>query len=237
MRDGGGALISAAQLSAHRSHLLQNSCGRNGGGMTAINGAEIDIYQSLLRRNHSKGCHGGAIYMDSVDNLLIDTCQFLTNMARYDGGGIYAVNCSNSSFLRCGFAKNFANSGRGGAFHLESTSPSINYCTFTLNGGQFESSAIYGRNLSMPRIKNSIMWGDVGAEIVLVIGSEIPGTGPNTTSVTFTDIEGGWPGTNNFDADPRFVDAQGGDMRLRALSPARGASEDGSDLGAYQYGS
>ena len=50
-------------------------------------------------------------------------------------------------------------------------------------------------------------------------------------------IEGGWPGTNNFDADPRFVDAQGGDMRLRALSPARGASEDGSDLGAYPYGS
>ena len=84
---------------------------------------------------------------------------------------------------------------------------------------------------------DSIMWGDVGAEIILVIGSETPGTGPNTTSVTFTDIEGGWPGTNNFDADPRFVDAQGGDMRLRALSPARGAAENGSDLGAYQYGS
>ena len=133
--------------------------------------------------------------------------------------------------------KNFSRNGRGGAFHLISSSPDIDYCSFTLNGSEYESSAIYGRNLSMPTIKNSILWGDIGAEIILVIGNKTPGTGAGTTSVTYTDIQGGWPGANNVDIDPRFVDAQDGDLHLRAISPVRGLSEDGLDLGAYQFGS
>jgi len=237
VRDGGGILIGSAEFTSERTHLIENSCGRNGAGIAATNNAAIDIYQGFFRRNHSKGLYGGAIYMDSVDDLVIDTCKFLSNMARVDGGGIYAVNSSNSTFVRCGFVKNLARNGRGGAFNLNSSSPTLDYCTFTLNGAEYESSAIYGRNLSMPTIKNSIMWGDIGAEIILVIGNKAPGTGSNTTSVTYTDIEGGWPGANNIDVDPRFVDAQNGDIHLRAISPVRGLSEDGLDLGAYQYGS
>ena len=236
-RDGGGFHINSSELNLDRTHVIQNSCGRNGGGISAINNAEIFIFRGFFRRNHSKGCHGGALYLDSVNSMRIDTCKFLTNMARYDGGGIYAENCSNSIFEKCAFAKNYANNGRGGAMHLISTSPVLDYCSFSENGSELESSAVYGRNLSMPTIRNSVMWGDIGAELILVIGHKPPGTGSNTTSVTYSDIEGGWPGANNLDVDPEFVAPNDGDLHLRSTSPVRGLSDDGSDLGAYQFGS
>ena len=36
---------------------------------------------------------------------------------------------------------------------------------------------------------------------------------------SYSDVLGGYPGTGNFDADPLFVDASGGDDHLRAGSP------------------
>ena len=237
--DGSGFHIDSSQVTLNRTHLIENACGRNGGGICAINNAEISIHLGFFRRNHSKGCHGGGIYLDSVSGLQIDTCKFLTNIARYDGGGIYAINCSNARFDYCAFGKNRANNGLGGALHLISTSPEFDHCTFTLNAAQLESAAIYGRNLSMPVIKNSIMWGDIGEELLLKIGYDPSGTSTdtNTTSVTYTDIEGMWPGVANFDADPRFVDPYNGDYHIQHDSPARGQADDGSDLGAYSFGS
>jgi hypothetical protein len=40
-----------------------------------------------------------------------------------------------------------------------------------------------------------------------------------TPTVTYSDIQGGYPGVGNIDADPLFVDAAGGDLRLSTGSP------------------
>ena len=39
------------------------------------------------------------------------------------------------------------------------------------------------------------------------------------------DIEGGWPGTGNNDADPLFVDPDNGDFRLQPDSPSIDAGD------------
>jgi len=60
-------------------------------------------------------------------------------------------------------------------------------------------------------VKNSILWGDTapnGKEIWHAAG------GP---TVTYSDIEGGWTGTGNINADPLFVGS--GDYHLTAGSP------------------
>ncbi len=70
-------------------------------------------------------------------------------------------------------------------------------------------------------------------------------------AVTWSDVQGGWAGEGNIDVDPRFVNASGGNLRLRAGSPcvdtgtAVGAPDTdilgaarprgaGVDMGAYE---
>lgn len=60
-----------------------------------------------------------------------------------------------------------------------------------------------------------------------------PGT---STAVEFrySDVQGGvQPGPGNLSSNPRFVDSPRGDYRLQADSPAIGAGEGGSDMGAF----
>lgn len=236
-RDGGAFFLNASQIDLINTDLIQNSCGNNGGGISACNNSALTVTGALLRRNHSKGCHGGAAYLDSVDNAQFNDCLFLINRARFDGGAIYAENCSNASFRRSVFGYNSANNGRGGAMHLISSSPILDHCTLSRNEGGIEDCAIYGRNLSTPTITNSILWGDRGEELILVIGNKVPGTGSHLANISHSDVEGISPGDNNFDADPSFVNPQNNNYHLRVNSPAIGQADDGSDIGAFQFGS
>ncbi len=43
--------------------------------------------------------------------------------------------------------------------------------------------------------------------------------------MSFSNIEGSFPGTGNIDADPLFVDSDGGDYRLSAGSPCIDAGD------------
>jgi hypothetical protein len=69
-------------------------------------------------------------------------------------------------------------------------------------------------------------------------------------AVTYSDIEGSWPGAGNIDADPRFADPANGDYHLQAGSPAidagtpagappadlDGAARDAApDIGVYEF--
>ena len=68
--------------------------------------------------------------------------------------------------------------------------------------------------------------------------------------MSYSDIEGGWTGTGNLDADPLFVDAANGDYRLGVGSPCidKGTSasapasdiegtprDRAPDMGAYEW--
>ena len=75
-------------------------------------------------------------------------------------------------------------------------------CTFSGNSACDDGGGVacmYGR----PRLTNCILWGDTPDEI-----HEDP---HSTTTVTRSDVQGGWPGRGNIDADPLFVDPDGPD--------------------------
>ena len=65
-------------------------------------------------------------------------------------------------------------------------------------------------------VANCVLWGDSPDQIF---------TESETLTVTFSDVQGGWPGTGNIDADPLFVDPDNGNFRLSPGSPSIDAGD------------
>ena len=55
---------------------------------------------------------------------------------------------------------------------------------------------------------------------------------PSCFVVNYTNIQGGWPGIGNIDADPKFVDAANGDYHLNMSSPC---TDKGTNSGAPDH--
>jgi titin len=90
-------------------------------------------------------------------------------------------------------------------------------------------------------VTNSVVWGNTTPGDMLGLG---------TFSVSYSDIEGGWMGTGNIDADPEFADPASGDYHLGVGSPCidKGTSagaptadiegtprDTAPDMGAYEW--
>jgi len=77
----------------------------------------------------------------------------------------------------------------------------------------FNDVGIIMYNASSSTVRNCIVWG--GRQAI---------AGPSGNySVTYSDIEGGWPGIGNISFDPAFVNADEGNFRLKDYSPCIGA--------------
>jgi predicted outer membrane repeat protein len=92
---------------------------------------------------------------------------------------------------------------------VASSSPSISNTTVSRN-------TTYGVVLSSgsPRITNSIIWGNTSG-----------GISGGTPAVSYSDIQSGYTGEGNINADPLFLNAAGGDYRLDDCSPAVDAGD------------
>jgi putative cofactor-binding repeat protein len=116
---------------------------------------------------------------------------------------------------------NFITGGTGHAIACDHASPRILRNTIVANSSSTFGAGIYCQNLSSPTITSNILWDNqapTGAEIYVESGDPV---------VTYCDVEGGWPGTGNIDADPQFGDPARGDFHLAAGSPCLDAGDPG----------
>jgi parallel beta-helix repeat protein len=81
--------------------------------------------------------------------------------------------------------------------------PTLINCTISGNGGD----GLYAEGTSGATLTNCILWGNGSNEIDL---------GGASVAASYCDIEGGWPGTGNIDADPCFADPENGDYHLKS---------------------
>ncbi len=147
---------------------------------------------------------GGGGLLSSFGTLTVIDCRFNENVAQLGGAGIFKG--SDTTVINCTFTGNSANTG--GGIHSWAGPTTVINCTFIGNSAQVGGGSVYSLGGS-PTVTNSILWSNSPDEIA----------GGGTPVVTYSDVQGGWPGTGNIDADPLLVDPGGGDLRLQPGSP------------------
>jgi parallel beta-helix repeat protein len=144
---------------------------------------------------------------------IVINCQFINNSATIEGGAVYNEG-GDPAIVNCTFIGNAAMSSGGGMCNYGG-SPILINCTFTGNTsylamGAGGGIANYGGSLTL---SNCILWSDSGGEIY------------GDASVTYSDVQGGFAGEGNIDADP-LLDATG---HLQTGSPCINAGS-GADV-------
>jgi len=108
--------------------------------------------------------------------------------------------------------KNVAGYGGGGVMcYLYECDAVITNCTISENDA-VEGAGLWCDYDSSPVVTNCIIWGDLAGEIYSFFSFPM---------VTYCDVEGGYSGIGNIDADPLFVDPANDDFHLTYQSPCK----------------
>ena len=173
----------------------------SGGGL-CNRGGHAELENCTFSGNSSDWC-GGGLFDLLGSTSTITRCTFSGNAA-VGGGGLYSYG-SSSTATNCLFAGNTAQDG-GGAHFEESPSTLVN-CTFGTNradnGAALACDSAGGLPSSDVVLASCILWDG---------GGEIYNADDSTIAVSYSDVQGGWPGSGNIDADPCFLDPGGWDL-------------------------
>jgi parallel beta-helix repeat protein/predicted outer membrane repeat protein len=203
---GGGIALSSSSPTITSSIINNNSAG-NGGGIYSNYNASLTITNSMITGNSALSQGGGFYCRDSA--LTITNCIINSNSASSAGGIYFGVSTPT---ITNSLISNNSASYRGGAIYGYNSPAMIMNCTISDNSATEYGGGIYSL-LSSETIVNTIMWGNTAT----FGGNEVYIHPHYTNSTTFTycDIQGGYPGTGNINADPLFVDATNPDPALR----------------------
>jgi hypothetical protein len=167
------------------------------GGAVDLSGGIHDIRNSVFIRNSAQ--NGGAVKCWGMNMV---NCLFVGNSARGQGGAYWEGATANLE--NCLFVCNRAAEGGGGVYFSLDGRPHISRSTFWANEsvrGRAVASLSTLSNLGgFAAITNTILR-DGGDEIYIATDQV-----KARTSVTYSNIEGGWPGEGNIDVDPLFAD-------------------------------
>ena len=209
----------------------------SGAGMYLYN-SNPELYNIIISQNISDG-FGGGIFLKTSNPTL--TNIIIKENTAGQGGGIYLNGYETYPILNNVIIVDNTAFWGGGIYLNESNPKLFNSIIFNNNG---ESGlGIYSMNNNpniIPKITNSIIddiyiWFDTTSPII-----------------TYSNIENGWEGEGNIDADPLFTDPENGDYTLQQDSPcidSGTADLDGDgidditdyiglapDMGAYEFG-
>jgi len=134
---------------------------------------------------------GGGVYNMYNSTTKLTNCTSSGNSAVF-GGGMDSSWESSPILTNCTFSGNWADLGGGGMYNFQS-SPTLTNCTFSVNfadevGGMFAS---WDRSSTLT---NCILWGNTFPQLA------------GDTVASYSDVQGGWTGEGNINADPLFAD-------------------------------
>jgi Right handed beta helix region len=187
---GGGMTVGSASVTILNSHFVGNLClNYPGGGLFVYGSSTVSVISCEFVDNLSNS--GGAVSVAGGAVELSD-CLFVNNVADTpqigtgDGGAIHsmaAVTVARSLFT--GNEARGDSDGLGGYGGALFGPIATKHCTFIGNAADEAGGAAYGAT-----IDNSIAW------------SNLPNELGGGAVATWSDVQGGYPGQGNIDADP-----------------------------------
>jgi predicted outer membrane repeat protein len=245
--DSGGGIYNedGSNLTLTNVTIENNSAGSGSGIFNSSSSPNL-LNVTFSGNTGSAGSRGGAMVNDLNSSPNLTNVTFANNSVVFTGGAMLNSYNSNPSLVNVTFVGNSSND-KGGAIYNWESHPTLKHATFHGNSSS-AGGAIYNDESSHPSIINSILYRDSGGEIYNNSG---------TAAVTYSIVQGGYPGAGNLDVDPRLglLQENGGftlTMALRPGSRAINAADDtncpatdqrgvarpqGShcDIGAYEY--
>jgi|GEM_PF-3470879 len=199
---GGGGVDCPYSSPSIAGNIIKGNSGTIGAGIMVGVEAQPRIKRNRIEDNTAFGS-GGGIHCSSSAAVIVGN-EIVGNDGGTFGGGIYCANASPEITNNLFYDNSATN---GGGLAADATSmPTVTNCTFWDNlavqsgGGLYIPAAV--------AVTNSIIRSNTPEQIAE----------PTETDVTYCNVEDGWTGTGNFDSDPQFADADGGDFRLSPLS-------------------
>ena len=176
-----------------------------GGGVYCDGDSDPIVTNCTIRRNSASGIYvyGGGVFCDGSSPTVVNSA-ISENTVSGDsscGGGVYCCG-GNPTVTSSMIYGNSAINGDGGGVYCDSlNNPTITNCTIYGNSADNSGGGVmcYGGSLTLA---NCILWSDSPSEIC---------DSSAGVTATYCDIQGGWEGEGNIDADPLFVDPDGPD--------------------------
>jgi len=176
----------------------------DGGGICCLNNSNLSLVNVTISGN-SAGCSGGGIGCFNNSNTSLINVTISDNFAEEAGGGIFSYNwittenqiCMTNVMI-CGNQSDIA-----GAFQCAVIAPAvldqitITNSTICDNESDNEGAISLSGYINNVNIINSIIRNNTEEEIFL-------GVENINLYIDFTNITGGWEGTDNIDEDPMF---------------------------------
>ena len=218
---GGGIYCDNSSPAITRCVLGANISDNLGGGIFCRFESSPSITNCIVQGNNANS--GGGIYCIHSSPLISNSSISDNSVCDY-GGGLYCRYLASPMIVNCTITRNCADYG-GGAYCTNSSLQFIN-CTFNKNAAPFGGSGVRFRSSPNVEIINCILWDDADQEIYATSCSLL---------VTYSDIEGGWPGEGNIDANPHFISYMGFDCLLRPSSPCIDAGDPAIEDALYDW--
>ncbi|MGA1865528.1 MAG: right-handed parallel beta-helix repeat-containing protein, partial [bacterium] len=216
---GGGIYIEDEAAPSLIRNLIESNSANSGGGIFAEQGSAPLIESNRMIGNEVKmdagvGGGGGAIDLSMVNSARIFKNLILNNKADW-GGGILVWGGSNIEIRNNVIGKNMVINNGGAIYFDGGASCLLVNNTFFKNTSEINGScfSVWKTNTIVDVMNCIIYPSTLQSPIIL-------DTVPPSFNITYTDTYG-WdePGAGNINQDPRFIDPNTGNFRLRDDSP------------------
>ncbi len=251
MQHQGGAMYNDAGTPTLKNLIFTDNFSQgNGAAMANWNGSDLTLSNATFSNNQAKG-YAGAVFNKKSSPTLTDV-TFESNRASVSGGGMYNQSQSSPTLTNVVFRGNRAY-WAGAMINEYSSHAILNNVLFSGNKASKSGGAITNKGNSHPTLTNVTIVGNLAGNEAGAIGIRtgtsmtlnnciIWNNSPTETQVLDEDgtstinhsiIQGGWTGTANLDADPKFVTSidpasaptTSGDFHLNTGSPAIAAGD------------